>query len=61
MEDQLTKGSEMACFSFGSSVVLLFQAETFSREKSLVVPSQIKVGECIGWFNDEDKKEPPTL
>ncbi|WP_428909200.1 phosphatidylserine decarboxylase [Niallia sp. Krafla_26] len=47
--NKLNKGSEMAYFSFGSSVVLLFQAGTFIQESTLTVPRQIKVGECIGY------------
>lgn len=50
-ENHLRKGAEMAYFSFGSSVVLLFQAGTFNREESLKTPRQIKVGECIGYLN----------
>ena len=50
-ENHLRKGEEMAYFSFGSSVVLLFQAETFMKEETLKTPSQIKVGECIGYLN----------
>lgn len=55
-EDQLIKGGEMAYFSFGSSVVLLFQDETFIKEESLVVPGQIKVGECIGYLSSINEK-----
>ncbi|WP_338470326.1 phosphatidylserine decarboxylase [Niallia sp. XMNu-256] len=55
-EEKLTKGSEMAYFSFGSSVVLLFQAGAFIREESIVVPSEIKVGECIGYLNYNEYK-----
>lgn len=50
-ESHLRKGEEMAYFSFGSSVVLLFQEETFMKEETLKTPSQIKVGECIGYLN----------
>ena len=50
-ENDLRKGEEMAYFSFGSSVVLLFQAGTFMKEESLKTPRQIKVGECIGYLN----------
>jgi phosphatidylserine decarboxylase len=49
--NHLRKGEEMAYFSFGSSVVLLFQAGTFIKEESLTTPRQIKVGECIGYLN----------
>ena len=50
-ENHLRKGEEMAYFSFGSSVVLLFQAGTFMKEETLKTPRQIKVGECIGYLN----------
>jgi len=50
-EDQLRKGEEIAYFSFGSSVVLLFEAGTFIQEKNLNIPRQIKMGECIGYLH----------
>jgi phosphatidylserine decarboxylase len=48
--DQLEKGKEMAYFSFGSTVVLLFEAGTFKPAENLHIPAHIKVGETIGEF-----------
>jgi phosphatidylserine decarboxylase len=44
----LEKGHEMAYFSFGSTVVLLFENGIFEMETSLQPPHQIKVGEKLG-------------
>jgi len=47
--DEVEKGSEIAYFSFGSTVVLLFEPGTFTPGlKSL--PCTICVGECIGYL-----------
>lgn len=48
--EQLEKGKEMAYFSFGSTVVLLFEAGTFKPADNLQLPAHIKVGEAIGEF-----------
>ncbi|MBA4535909.1 phosphatidylserine decarboxylase [Bacillus aquiflavi] len=47
---QLTKGQEIAYFTFGSTVVLLFEKNTFQVCPLLQVPMNIKVGEKIGHF-----------
>ncbi|MEO2074537.1 MAG: phosphatidylserine decarboxylase [Bacillus sp. (in: firmicutes)] len=44
----LEKGGEMAYFSFGSTVVLLFEKDTFQVEANIQTPKDIKVGEKIG-------------
>ncbi|MCS0670883.1 phosphatidylserine decarboxylase [Cytobacillus firmus] len=46
--DQLEKGKEMAYFTFGSTVILLFEQGKFELEKSIRTPAHIKVGERIG-------------
>ncbi|MCM3705240.1 MULTISPECIES: phosphatidylserine decarboxylase [Cytobacillus] len=46
--DQLEKGKEMAYFTFGSTVILLFEKGKFQLEKSIKTPAHIKVGERIG-------------
>jgi phosphatidylserine decarboxylase len=46
--DQLEKGKEMAYFTFGSTVILLFEKDKFQLEKSIKTPAHIKVGERIG-------------
>ncbi|WP_413308627.1 phosphatidylserine decarboxylase [Bacillus sp. 1P10SD] len=48
---ELEKGGEMAYFSFGSTVVLLFEKNTFKVEASIQTPKDIKVGEKIGVLN----------
>jgi phosphatidylserine decarboxylase len=44
----LQKGEEMAYFSFGSTVVLLFEKEVFHLDSSIHTPKDIRVGEVIG-------------
>jgi phosphatidylserine decarboxylase len=44
----LKKGGEMAYFSFGSTVVLLFEKGVFEINPSIHTPYDIKVGETIG-------------
>lgn len=44
----LKKGQEFSYFSFGSTVVLLFEKESFTFHKQLSVPTNIRVGEKIG-------------
>ncbi|MDQ0269533.1 phosphatidylserine decarboxylase [Cytobacillus purgationiresistens] len=46
--DKLEKGKEMAYFSFGSTVILLFQKDAFQLLPSIQTPAHIRVGECIG-------------
>lgn len=46
--DQLVKGKEMAYFSFGSTVILLFEKGQFMIDPSIKAPAHIKVGERIG-------------
>ncbi|MBS4191379.1 phosphatidylserine decarboxylase [Bacillus sp. FJAT-49705] len=48
--DQLIKGTEMAYFSFGSTVVLLFEKNSFQPLTTLKTPFHIKVGEKIGYL-----------
>ena len=48
--DELVKGDEMAYFSFGSTVVLLFEKDSFAPLSSIKLPADIKVGERIGHF-----------
>lgn len=45
---KLEKGEEMAYFSFGSTVVLLFEKGIFQVESSIFTPKETKVGEKIG-------------
>ncbi|MFZ7945478.1 MULTISPECIES: phosphatidylserine decarboxylase [Bacillaceae] len=45
---ELVKGEEMAYFSFGSTVVLLFEKGTFQIDSTIKTPKDISVGEKIG-------------
>ncbi|NHC39416.1 phosphatidylserine decarboxylase [Bacillus sp. MM2020_1] len=49
---ELEKGGEMAYFSFGSTVVLLFEKGIFQIDSALQTPKEIKVGEKIGVFRN---------
>jgi phosphatidylserine decarboxylase len=40
----------MAYFSFGSTVVLLFEKDAFELDPAIKVPMDIKVGERIGYL-----------
>lgn len=44
----LEKGGEMAYFTFGSTVVLLFEKNIFEIDSHIHTPKEIKVGEKIG-------------
>lgn len=48
--DQLDRGEEMAYFSFGSTVVLLFEKNSFTPLSTIKTPFDIKVGERIGYM-----------
>ncbi|HWJ77364.1 MAG TPA: phosphatidylserine decarboxylase [Niallia sp.] len=53
-EQQLVKGEEMAYFSFGSTVVLLFEKDKFKQRKFPSIPYQVKIGEVIGEFKQKE-------
>lgn len=44
----LRKGEEFAYFSFGSTVVLLFEKGTFSLNRKIISPYVVKMGQSIG-------------
>ncbi|MGN1400321.1 MAG: phosphatidylserine decarboxylase [Bacillus sp. (in: firmicutes)] len=46
--DQLEKGEEFAYFSFGSTIVLLFEKGTFELNKALKAPTEVRYGEVLG-------------
>lgn len=48
--EHLIKGQEMAYFSFGSTVVLLFEKDSVELDSRIVAPMGIKVGERIGYW-----------
>lgn len=47
-EKEWKKGEEVAYFSFGSTVVLLFEKGTFHFEKRNALPAEVKMGETLG-------------
>jgi phosphatidylserine decarboxylase len=48
---ELVKGGEIAYFTFGSTVVLLFEKNTFELDDNLKTPQEMKVGEKLGTLN----------
>jgi phosphatidylserine decarboxylase len=46
--DTVTKGLEMAYFTFGSTVVLLFEKDTFALDSRIKRGQSIQVGQLIG-------------
>lgn len=48
--DSVSKGDEIGYFSFGSTVVLLFEKDTLKLEPSVKVPMDVQVGMKIGTF-----------
>lgn len=46
----LAKGQEFAYFSFGSTVVLLFEKDCFEINEELTIPVGVQVGEKIGYM-----------
>jgi phosphatidylserine decarboxylase len=46
--DKLEKGEQMAYFTFGSTVVMLFEQGTFSLLPEISAPYHVKYGEIIG-------------
>ncbi|WP_100333388.1 phosphatidylserine decarboxylase [Bacillus alkalisoli] len=47
----LKKGQEMAYFSFGSTVILLFEKDAFTIDKDLTDKADVFVGQRIGKWN----------
>ncbi|HZG72555.1 MAG TPA: phosphatidylserine decarboxylase [Chondromyces sp.] len=47
-ESNWTQGEEVAYFNFGSTVVLLFEKDTFLMAPHLSTPTEVKVGQKIG-------------
>ena len=46
--EEWKKGEEVAYFSFGSTVILLFENDTFQKKEQLIVPTEIRVGQTLG-------------
>ena len=47
-EKQIKKGEEVGYFSFGSTVVLLFEANSFTPDEKLQSGQPIRVGQKLG-------------
>ncbi|PKG24515.1 phosphatidylserine decarboxylase [Niallia nealsonii] len=54
-KEEVKKGEEMAYFSFGSTVILLFEKETFRSKDFLSTPYPVKIGEVIGDLSGKSK------
>ncbi|SLL32583.1 phosphatidylserine decarboxylase [Mycobacteroides abscessus subsp. abscessus] len=53
-KESLVQGEEMAYFSFGSTVVLLFEKNTFIQKDFPSIPYPVKIGEVIGEISKVD-------
>ncbi|MFS0822619.1 phosphatidylserine decarboxylase [Bacillus sp. 1P02SD] len=51
--DSVQKGEEIAYFSFGSTVILLFEKGRFTISPEIRSSINIKMGEVLGTFNEE--------
>lgn len=51
----IEKGEEMAYFTFGSTVILLFAENSFEPIKDINTPKPIKVGELLGYLHRPKK------
>ncbi|MGM0752256.1 MAG: phosphatidylserine decarboxylase [Bacillota bacterium] len=50
------QGEEVAYFSFGSTVILLFERDTFQFSRNKEIPRDVTVGETIGDFRSIKKR-----
>lgn len=53
------RGDEIAYFSFGSTVILLFEKDTFIPDERLHPSLQVKMGEVLGSLAKEHHNAPP--
>lgn len=49
--EHIEKGQELAYFTFGSTVILLFNEHSFEPLQEINTPKAIKVGELLGYFH----------
>lgn len=47
--ENISKGEEVAYFSFGSTVILLFEKDTFTLNPTIKSSTHVKVGEVLGY------------
>ncbi|MBM7660745.1 phosphatidylserine decarboxylase [Bacillus mesophilus] len=52
--EHIEKGEEIAYFSFGSTVVLLFEKNTFTLSEEIKVGQEVKVGQPIGKITEDN-------
>ncbi|MFU2013645.1 phosphatidylserine decarboxylase [Peribacillus butanolivorans] len=48
--NHLEKGQEFSYFSFGSTVVMLFEKDSYQLDENLSIPADVRVGEKIGYM-----------
>lgn len=53
LPDQIMNGDELAYFEFGSTVVLVFESQSFTCRSDLQVGSKVKMGELLGELHSE--------
>ena len=54
--EQINKGEELAYFTFGSTIVLLFEKDSFQVLPAIQTPAHIKVGEKLGYIENAKNK-----
>ena len=45
---QMKKGEELGYFSFGSTIILLFEAESFSASSTIYQGKSVEMGQALG-------------
>ncbi|MCX8003183.1 MAG: phosphatidylserine decarboxylase [Anoxybacillus mongoliensis] len=55
--DHVKKGEEIGYFSFGSTVVLLFEKDAFTLDEQIVPPFEVKMGQRIGFLVQKKKSQ----
>ncbi|ACJ33187.1 phosphatidylserine decarboxylase [Anoxybacillus flavithermus] len=55
--DHVKKGEEIGYFSFGSTVVLLFEKDVFTLDEQIVPPFEVKMGQRIGFLAQKKKSQ----
>jgi phosphatidylserine decarboxylase len=53
MGEQLEKGEEIAYFTFGSTVILLFNPDSIEPVQNHVTPREVRVGDVLGYMRSK--------